>query len=101
MGRGPQQRVPVEVLDEAGEPVARAVCFFSTWVDDATDEPRWRGFLGNIEPPGALGPGATRLRLEGGAHLAVDVTAVRTAGEHGRGEQAVFTGMDAPPALEG
>ncbi len=92
--RGPQRRAAVDVIEAGGRRVASAQCFFSTWVDDASGESRWRGFLASIEPTGAVGEGAYELRLESGATATVTVGEVRTDGR----EQAVFDGVGEPPA---
>lgn len=88
--RGPERRESVEVL-RSDEVVARATCFLATFEVDGAR--RWRGFLGSIEPAGALEAGAYTLRLELGALAEIEVREVRTDPR----EQAVFAGLGEPP----
>jgi hypothetical protein len=83
------------VQDAAGERVAEATCFFSTFQDDA-GAPRWRGFLADVAPAGALDVGRYELVLASGARAGIEVTGVRTEPR----EQAVFRGQGAPPPAE-
>jgi hypothetical protein len=89
-GRGPERNEPVEVLRD-GVPVASATCFLATF--EADGERRWRGFLANIEPSGAVIPGTHTIRLASGVTAEIEVREVHAEPR----EQAVFTGRGAPP----
>lgn len=91
--REPQHRIQVEVVG-AGADHTTATCFFSTWTEDDGD-PRWRGFLAAISPPGSAQKGPAKLRLASGEEYAIEIRDVRTAGR----EQAVFEGSGAPPPV--
>jgi hypothetical protein len=83
------------VRDARGERVASATCFFSTF--EGAGAQRWRGFLADLEPAGALAPGGYEVVLDSGAHESIEVTEVRTEPR----EQAIFRGLGAPPPIEG
>lgn len=94
--RGPQNRVRVQVQTRDGAVVASATCFFSSWTDESSGQPRWRGFLTFIDPPGALQPGSYQLVLPTGAQASVTVREHRSEGTR---EQAVFMGEGPPPQV--
>jgi hypothetical protein len=92
--RGPQQHEQVRVLEEDRREVATATCFYSMWTEEGSGEPRWRGFLASIDPPGNVFTGRYHLEFPSGVVGTVRVEEVRTEPR----EQAIFTGESHPPA---
>jgi hypothetical protein len=88
--------VHVEVQDAGGDRVAAATCFLSMFEDEAGAQ-RWRGFLGGIEPAGALGAGRYEIVVTSGARAGIEVIEVRAEPR----EQAIFRGLGAPPPIPG
>ena len=79
---------PVEVLDAAGNVLARASCRYSVAADG------WHGMLSDIRPTHALHVGAYSFRFPGGSVVPISLTAFSPRDLR----RAYFSGSGPPPA---
>ena len=87
-----QERVdrtePVEILDDSGRALARAVCRYTV------AENGWHGMLSDIRPSNVIDPGRHSLRFAGRPPVAVTITAFSPRDLR----RAYFNGLDPPPS---